>query len=237
MPQVSDIWRGANAFLKGLGWLRQNKRYFLLLCLPAFLGVSSLFLGWSLFTSFHDDILSLVLFDKPDGYFMLALYYVSVGLLYLASIAVVFLASLLLINIIASPIYEIVSQAVEQDVTGKKVSELGLWDSVKLIKEECKKTFFILTISLILLFIPGINILALFVTAFLLGWELYDYPMARRGMSFRQRLTTVSHDFVAVTIFGFWLMIPVMQLFILPFAVPGGTLLNLEKMDKRHLSG
>ena len=172
----------------------------------------------------------MILFDKPESFLWLALYYVSLVFVYLGFFVVTLVCCFLLANILAAPVYEMISVAIERDVNGGKVEEVGLWQSVVLIKEEIKKAFFVITISIVMLLIPGVNVIAIVVTAFLLGWDFYDYPLARRGWSFRQRLNFVAAHAWAVTAFGMWLTIPFAQFFLMPMAVAGGTQLSLEHL-------
>lgn len=166
---------------------------------------------------------------------MLTLYYVGKALLYVSFLILSFVSMILLINVVSSPIYEIVSVAVEKDFTGGPVEEPSLLESMKLMGTELKKVSFIMAVSLVLFIIPGVNLLATLVTAFLVGWDFYDYPTARRGWSFSRRLKFVAKDLLPVTAFGLWLMIPFVQFFMMPLAVAGGTLLNLESLQRQDL--
>ena len=76
------------------------------------------------------------------------------------------------------------------------------------------------------------NIVAIFLTAFLLGWDFYDYPSARRGLPFKKRRQLATKDFWSIMGLGLWLTIPLVQMALYPFAVVGGTLLSLERLEK-----
>ncbi len=231
---ITETVRGLKGYARGLSWLRAHPGYFVLLFIPMILALFILSLGWGIFLSYQDVLFQWILFDRPESWWLLAVYYLCKGLLYLAFITVGFISFILFANVLACPIYEWVSVAIERDLSGGHVEEVSLWESLKLMGEELKKVSFILTVSLILLFIPGINLIATFITAFLIGWDFYDYPMARRGWDFRRRLSFVLKDFWAVMGFGLWLMIPVVQIILAPMAVAGGTILNLESIATKE---
>lgn len=236
LTPVDETVRGLKTYLAGVRWLRANPRYLLLLLVPAILGVFFLAAGVGWFAGNDERILNWVLFTKPeDSWFMLVIYYLCKVLLYLATIVFVFIASFLLMNVIASPIYEMVSIAVERDVTGRDIPGQSLKETFYVMVVELKKVVLILTVSLVLLIVPGINLLSTVVAAFLIGWDFFDYPLARRGWSFSQRVDLVRREFFSVFGFGLWLVIPVVQIVLVPLAVAGGTLLNLEALKKREL--
>ena len=117
----------------------------------------------------EDTIIGWILFDKPEAWWGVALYYISKVLVYLGALLLGIVICFLFASVASSPIYEFVSLAVEKDVTGKPSPELSLLGSLKLMGEELKKALFIVSISLILLVIPGLNVLSIFVTAFLVA--------------------------------------------------------------------
>ena len=102
-----------------------------------------------------------------------------------------------------------------------------------MVPEEIKKLVFILLISLFLMILPGINMISPFVTAFLLGWDFFDYPLARRGLSFKERKSLAFKSKWRILGLGLWLLIPFVQIMLLPMAVSGGTMLGLEALQKK----
>jgi CysZ protein len=233
---VSDFAVGFKAFLRGVRWLLDHKRYLLLLTLPMLLGLLFLTLGLSFFMDYDESILSFILFDRPESWILLPFYWLAFGFLWLGSFVLVLVAALLFMNIIASPIYEIVSVAVERDLLGKEqVPSLSFTENLKIILVECKKVMFILALSLVLLFIPMVNIVSTLITGFLVGWDFFDYPLARRDFSFQGRLKIVGQDFFKVLGFGIWLVIPFLQIVVLPLSVAGGTILSVEALRERNL--
>lgn len=232
---VQDTFRGIKTYLEGFRWLRNHPKYLALLTLPALMGLLFMIGGVSLFATYDDVIFAKLLFSKPESWYMLLVYYVCKVLLSIAIVALSFLASLLLSNIVASPIYETVSLAIEMDVTGQRPPSLSLAESLRVIIAELKKVCFILLIFIILLLIPGLNVISTLFAAFLAGWDAFDYPLVRRGWTFQQRLAFVGGEFWSVLGLGLWLVIPFAQIFLLPLAIAGGTLLNLEALKRKQL--
>lgn len=230
-PIVETI-RGLRSYMRGVSWLRAHPKYLFYLFVPMFFALVLLVSGMGYFFSYEDVIFEWILFAEPESWWMLTVYYFCKVLVYIAVLTIGLVSFVLISNILACPVYEIVSVAIERDVSGAGVEEITLWESVKLIPEEIKKVGFILLVSIAVLLIPGLNVVATFVTAFLVGWDFYDYPLARRGWSFRERLSFVMSDFWAVLGLGLWLMIPFVQIFLLPMAIAGGTLLNLESIER-----
>lgn len=223
--------RGWHVFFRGLRWLRRHPFCLLLLFLPVFFGLGLLMLSWGYFYQYQDTIFAWLLFDKPSTWWGLGLYYFAKLLLYGALVVIGLIFYTLVVSVLASPLYEYVSHVVEKELSAVPPVELSLKASLLLMKEELKKVIFIMTLSLGLLFIPGLNLLAPFVTAFCAGWDLYDFPLARRGWSFRRRLGFVFRHSWSVGGLGLWLLIPGLQIFLMPLAVVGGTILAVEDLQ------
>ena len=212
LSPLTRIFHGFRTYGRGVAWLLSHKRYLFLSFLPLTVGIIALVVGWGLFFDNQGAVMESIMMARPDAWYLLALWYLVFALVWLGVLGVSMLACLLMVNIIAAPVYEMVSVAVEKDLNEGKVEEVSLLESLKLIFEELKKVCFILFVSVLLLIIPGINVISIFVTAFLVGWDFYDYPVARRGWSFKDRLGLVAGDFWAVTAFGLWLVIPFLNL-------------------------
>ncbi len=224
------IFAGIRTYLTGLRWLRRHARYLFILFIPALLGLLSLILIMNLFFSNFFSIMDGIMFARPDTWLLLPLYYALYWLLAAVLFLLGFVPPLLISSVLASPFYEIVSCAVERDRSGK-VIEISWRQSLLLIVEEAKKAGFILLLTLLAMLIPGLNVLALFVPAFLLGWDFCDYPLARRGWSFKRRLRFTFKNFWRVTGLGLWLIIPAVQFILAPLAVAGGTLLTIDALN------
>jgi len=228
---VGQFWRGVRAFPRGIGWLIKNPRYLVLAFLPGAIGLLAfVILGWW-FLSNHHFVVSLLGTFESDVWYKKAAVFLFLRLFDIAFFLLSAALSFLIVNIVASPIYDVISVAVERSVRGT-ATEISFLQSLRLVIEEMKKVAFILMISTPLMFVPGLNILSSLVTAFLLGWEFCDFTLARRGLSFKERFGWAWAEIPAVTGFGIWLIIPFMQLITLPFAVVGGTLLVLESLPE-----
>lgn len=230
---ITETTRGLKAYMAGLSWLKQHPKYLVLLFIPMIIAFGLFIFGWGIFFRYDDQVFAWILFEKPQSWFMVTVYYVCKFLLYVGFLLVGLVSFVLLSSILACPVYEIVSIAVERDMRGGEVDEISLWDTLKLMGEEIKKVAFIFLVTISLLFIPLVNVVVTLVTAFLIGWDFYDYPMARRGWRFSERLVFVSKDFWAVMGLGLWLMIPFVQFLLIPMAVAGGTILSLETLERQ----
>lgn len=230
--EVRELFRGSAYYWSGVRWLKQHPFYLFLLFVPSLLGLIFMAGAWILFVEYKTEIVRQLLFEPGAGWAWTFLYYAAKGILYLAALVLSFLTGLLTANVLSAPLYELVSCAIERDVRGS-VAEISFWRSLRLIPEELKKVLLILLTSLAFFLIPGLNLLALLVTAFLVAWDFYDYPMARRGWPLRTRLRFVMKDFWAVLGLGLWLIIPLTQFVLIPLAVAGGTLMNLDRINRQ----
>ena len=149
MNPITQLARGLKLYWAGVAWLRTRPKYACLLCLPSLLGLLTAFAMFSVFWGFRQDVYSLVLFDAGDSTFWSIVY--SIASLCRYSLCCVDSDSWIYSCVISSPIYDVVSAAVEQQKTGKVV-EVSIMTSIKLIPEKLKKVVFILFISLVLLF-------------------------------------------------------------------------------------
>lgn len=232
MSPVRKSTTGFHSFFRGLGWLKKKPRFLLLLFIPMFLSVLLLLTTWGVFWQYSEQIFTWLLFEKPESWLMIPLFYLAKAFYYVLVFISGMIMFMLGINILSSPIYEYVSLAVERDLRpNAEVPELSLLDSIKLVKEEIKKVAFILLVSITILLIPGLNIISPVVTAFFIGWELYDFTLARRGLKFKQRLIHVTHNAWSILGFGIWQIIPGVQLLTMPLAVVGATILAIENLD------
>ena len=228
----SSVARGFRSWLRGIAWLRRHPGWFAALMVPMLMGVVAFVSGLAAFVAWSDTIFAWVLFARPETVLLLAVWYLAKAFVALAMLVMSALLALTVVSVVAAPLYEMVSEAVEREYTGQAVVGTGFLGSIRLIGEEIKKAIFILIVPTLFLFIPGVNVLATLVAALLIGWDFCDYPMARRGWSFRRRLRFVLRDGWAVLGFGLWLVIPFVQIFLMPLSVPGGTLLILEALER-----
>lgn len=149
-------------------------------------------------------------------------------------------------NILASPFHDLLSERVEQMLSGTRVPTPPTWGAMirmfgRGIKEELKKLSFFLVVQVAILLIWIIPVagavlhpfLATLATIWFVAVEFIDYPMARRGLLFRQRMGAFWRWKYQVLGFGagaaLFLLVPLAGLLTLPASVIGGTMLFLEE--------
>lgn len=169
--------------------------------------------------------------------------------LVLGAAAVLVVAALA--SIIAAPFNDLLSEEVERRVTGKEGPPFTLRallrDTIRTVRVEVTKLIFYVCIMLPLFvlqfLIPVVGALAYalfgFVfTATYFAVDYVDWPATRRGYGVRQRAGIIRQRFVPMLGFGagvyLFLMIPLVNLFFMPAAVAGGTLLFLD-MEREGL--
>ncbi|MDP3970255.1 MAG: EI24 domain-containing protein [bacterium] len=145
-------------------------------------------------------------------------------------------------NIVAGPFHELLSQYVERvvhgDVSDDKVSFAKfVRDGLGAIKEEIIKLLFFLVVQVVLFLLnfvpiagPAIYlVLNTIVAGYLLSYEYLDLPMSRDDKGFGKKIKYLLNKPVLYTSFG-WvcavlLMIPLVNIVIIPVCVIAGTLL------------
>lgn len=230
---ISKTGAGVSAFWRGIEWLKKHPSLLFLLFIPMMISLLILSYVWATLFEQREQILAWVLFAPPQHWLALILYTGFKWLVMLLLFIMAFVFCILGSNVLSSPVYDYVSLRVEQDITGKPIPEVTFLKSLALIFEELKKVGFILTLSITCLFIPGLGILSPLVTAFGSGWDLYDLVLARRGWTFKQRLSFVAEHSGHVLGLGVWMLIPFMQIIIAPLAVAGATILATEDITSK----
>ena len=145
----------------------------------------------------------------------------------------------LIANFISSPFNSLLAARVEQRLcTAVPQSAFSILES---LLHEVKKFLFLLGWAVplgVLFLIPGLNLLAPFAwllfSAWMLVLEYCDYPMANHGIPFReQRRRLRGRTFLNLGFGGATLVvtsIPIVNLFAMPAAVAGATVLWVENM-------
>lgn len=190
----------------------------------------------ALFVQHHAELVKYFLFDPGNAWWWTILYYLAFLLFHVTALIAILLLGMCVSNIIAAPIYEQISEAIEKDLYPGQLMSLSFWQSFRLVPEELKKMVMITGLSLAFFMVPGLNLLALFSSAFLVAWDFYDYPLARRGLRLRQRIRHAREDFFPILGLSFWFLIPIVQIVLVPLAVVGGTILGLEKLTRSSAS-
>ena len=161
-----------------------------------------------------------------------------------------FYCCLLLANLVAAPFNGMLAEAVENHLAPDTSKSTGSWLTVikelvpAMISEARKLGYFCLRALplLILIVIPGVNLVAPFLwiifSAWLLALEYADYPMSNHGILFDElRIKLKEKRFVAIT-FGCTVMlltiIPVINFFVMPVAVAGATVMYVKEWKDRN---
>jgi len=150
---------------------------------------------------------------------------------------------LVLSSIVAAPFNDALSEAVEHILTGDAPPAFSfsrmVADIVRTIRLELLKVFVYLAVVgpmfLASFIVPGvgqvISLVGFALTAVYLGIDYVDWPAARRNWSVSDRVAFTRGQLPAVAGFGtgVWLLlfIPLVNLFFMPAAVAGGTILFL----------
>lgn len=170
-------------------------------------------------------------------------------LVWLLALLLFCLALTVLANLVASPFNGFLAARVEQHLTGRLPdSGLSLWqEGLQGLLTELRKLLFyasralpLALLSLVLLFIPGLNalipLLWMLFGAYMLALEYSDYPASNHGLSFAQKRAALNRcrgpglGFgAAVTVMT---AIPLANLLVMPAAVAGATALWVEQMGK-----
>ncbi|MBI5186492.1 MAG: EI24 domain-containing protein [Nitrospinae bacterium] len=188
--------------------------------------------------------------DPEASSLLRILNYALVGL----SFALVLLISVVCFSIvgkiIAFPFADLLTQKVEEIVTGTHVEDSGLFlgnlgKIVRGMREELKRIGFVLFVFFLLFplnLLPGLGqVLYLFlnslVVAVFLGLEFFSYSMDRRSFTFRQKMGFARRRFLNVLGVGIsayaLMLVPLVNFGVLPLAAVGATLDFFEyELDK-----
>jgi CysZ protein len=173
------------------------------------------------------------------GWILWPLFVVASGLLILYTFTLV-------ANLVGAPFNSFLSEKVELLVTGKKLKDEGVLGALKDIPRTLKRQLAIILyylprfiVLLVLLLIPALNVIGS-VLWFVFGcWvmamQYIDYPMDNHKVDFKDmRLAMRKLNFkymgfgLAVTI---GMLIPIVNLFVMPAAVIGATLFYLDQQS------
>ncbi len=234
MHPFTEIMRGGRTYWKGVKWLTKHPIYLLFLLIPSVLGLLGVIGAGILFFKYYSELVGFFLFKPGQSWAWIILYYLALLLFHVGAFIAILLIGLTVSNAVAAPIYEAISQAIEKEFFPAFRGELSFWQSFRLVPEELQKMLLIGFLSLVFFLVPGLNLLAVFGTAFLVAWDFYDYPLARRGLKFKERFQLARSDVWAMVGMSLWFMIPILQIILVPMAVVGGTLLGLEKLAKQE---
>lgn len=235
--------RGASYLLRGFGFIFKPSlwRYVMVpLCINIALFSSLIFFGINQFETF----LAWIMPDLP-GWLQWLKQPLWV-LFTISSLVLIFYTFSIIANIVSSPfngpLAAAVERAINPDNAARKSENTKLSiirDIVVSINNELGKVLYMVLCfvpALMLFFIPVVNIAAPFVWfllgAWLLALEYADYPMANHGINFKEtkkklrekRLTSMGFGTIVMTA----TIIPGLNLFVIPAAVAGATIMRVE---------
>ncbi len=223
---------------KGFSFLKKRPKYLSLLIFP--LIISFLVYGVAIYMfTVHGTAIMAYVFPKPETWILLMLWYATLVLAYIVVLAIMSFTFMTISNIISCPFYDLVSAKLEREYLPKnKTAHLPLrkqfLNSLILVKEELKKAIFVALIPILLVCIPGWGVFpATVVGAVFIAWEYVDFSVIRHRTLFKDRLKIAWNNIFYLFGFGSLLMIPILNLFLFPFAIVGATLLYFEHMHAR----
>ncbi len=242
-PSRNNPISGAGYFFRGLSLITQKgvKRYVIIpLLINILLFGAAIALTGAQLPLLMEWVASLL----PDwlgwlSWLLLPLFIVAVGLVAFFGFAVVG-------NLIAAPFNGLLAEAVEKRLTGQALDSPRGWRSLvrdistSLFSELRKLAYFVVRAIplLILLLIPGINLIAavlwLLFSAWMLALEYSDFPMANHGLTFpRQREILRSRRLLSLGYGGVLtlvLVIPGLNFLLIPAGVAGATAMWVEQL-------
>jgi CysZ protein len=168
--------------------------------------------------------------------------FILVSILLLGAITFFSLSLLtLMMNLLSSPFNDLLAENTERCL---KLNDVPQWSAGRLIRVflmDMKKSILTLLASIIFslgLLIPIANLVFLIGISLLCTFIYVTYPLSRREKGIVDTLNWMRHHFFLSLGFGFsttiLLSIPVIDLFILPISVIGGTMLFVETLEKKE---
>ena len=147
----------------------------------------------------------------------------------------------LIISIIASPFNDVISARVERAILGKSEEDVSdnfsnMFKRIfQILWNESKKIVFIIVLSVfgfLLSFIPFLVPVSMIISALLLAIGFLDYSWSRNNMKFSDCVGNLKGSLVSYMLGGivflFMIAVPVLNLFVLPYAVVYFTVLYAD---------
>ena len=159
----------------------------------------------------------------------------------LVTLTVVFFTFSVMANLVGAPFNGFLAEAVERHLTGSAVSEDEggsrlLQEVVKAVRSESTKFLYFISRAiplLLLMLVPGLQILWIVFGAWMLALEYIDYPMGNHGYTFREERDRLKQRRMLAFGFGGSVMlmtlIPFLNFIVMPVAVAGATRLWVEE--------
>jgi len=242
---IKDLYRGLRCLIIGFSLIRQRGlRRFIVLPLTVNVLVfgALLWFGGDWFAGVLDQYL-------PDMLDIAVLKYAIWIVFGGALLLIAFYTFTLLANFIAAPFNGVLAERVEQSLTGNKPPSSGRVLAVfttvfEALLSEIRKLLYLLAWMLpfaALMLVPGLAVIVgpcwFLLSCWLLALEYVDYPASNHEIHFkelRQRLRSrraLALGFGAAVVVG--TVIPVVNLFVMPAAVAGGTVLWVKELSRK----
>ena len=237
-----DTLLGARYFFRGLGLISQPgiRRYVAIpLAINSLLFASLIGYGWTKLEQLRQATEQwLPAWLEWLSWILIPMFIASAVLMLVYGFSV-------LANLIAAPFNGWLAQAVERSLTGQTSATNTLsevfWEALRSIYSELRKLAYFLgraTFLLILFLIPGLNVMAPFLWlifgAWMLAIEFVGYPTENHGITFSaQRQLLSRRPWLALSFGGtvmVALMIPGLNLVVIPTGVAGATALWSEQL-------
>lgn len=217
------------AIHKSLSLLKQDKVILLLSFVPVVVGITAYYyLGNLFYVDFLNWGKEYISGSVSEGHWMSVLSWLFTAILTVILYFLVSWTFVLFVSIIASPFNDIISGRVERRLLNKTSEEISsekfFSKLLKILTNELKKISLIIVLS-IFSFIVGLFFppLAFAISALLLAVSFLDYAWSRKELTFSECLSNVRKSFLSYLVSGCAFMgliaIPIVNLFVLPYAV------------------
>ena len=170
--------------------------------------------------------------------------YLLIGILWISLFFVINWFFVLVVSIIASPFNDAISNRVEKQLHGEPAPTVGesfgrmAKNFVMTLFNEVKKVLFIVVMTLLafaLSFIPMLVPISIALSAVLLAVGFLDYSWSRHNMQFRECLGDLRKSLLSYGISGGIFMaviaVPIINLFVLPYATTYYTIMFCHKRN------
>lgn len=221
--------RSVKAIHKSLSLLKEDKVILLLSFIPILIGlVAYYYLGNLIYVDLLDWGKNFVAEKISNSEWLSYISWIFTAILTVILYFLVSWTFVLFVSIIASPFNDIISGRIEKRLLGRPSpnfnSEKFFKRVITVLINESKKILLIIFLS-ILSFVIGFFFppLAFIISALLLAISFLDYAWSRKDLSFGDCVVSLRRSFFTYLISGCAFMtlvsVPILNLFVLPFAV------------------
>ena len=226
---------GLNILFSGFGYALKNKSLLTLALIPVGIAFLSLYFGFSFvfeayFKHASNFLIDQSVFDFFGGSILL---WLSKLVLKILIGFVSFLTFYILLQIVYIPICSLLAERVLAENGIVKTGSLGasLAFNMRMLRTGLVKSFVLIFAGVLCFvgsFIPVFNFLPIYFALMVLAYDCFDYGLELYGLSFRERISFIRKDFVALNghagVLFLFSFIPGLLLLTLPFSVIGASL-------------